>query len=209
MSLFWSLLTALCLDAWLGEPRRAHPLVAFGRLVKAVEHRLHADSRVRGWWAAALVLLPPTVLAGLIEQVPVLGTVAGIVLLYLAVGWRSLEEHARAVQSALDAGDMDSARLRAGYMLSRDTSMLDASGVAGATVESVLENGNDAIFAALFWFAVAGAPGVVLFRLANTLDAMWGYRTPRYHRFGCVAARLDDVLNFIPARLTALITDCP
>jgi adenosylcobinamide-phosphate synthase len=104
----------------------------------------------------------------------------------------------------LGAGNLEEARTRVGYMVSRDTGKMDVQAVATATVESVLENGNDAVFGALFWFLVAGAPGVVLFRLANTLDAMWGYRTPRFLYFGWAAARLDDVLNFIPARLTAL-----
>ena len=194
---------ALVLDALLGEPRRFHPLVGFGRLAQALEQRIHADSFVRGVIAVVLLLTPFTLIAILIRQCP-FSTVLDAVLLYLAIGWKSLGEHAANVRDALLADDLPTARQRVSYMVSRDTAALDQQGVAKATVESVLENGNDAIFGAIFWFVIAGAPGVVLFRLSNTLDAMWGYRNERYLRFGWAAARLDDVLNYIPARFTSL-----
>jgi adenosylcobinamide-phosphate synthase len=194
---------ALVLDALLGEPRRWHPLVGFGRLAQALERRLHADSIPRGVLAVVLLLTPFTLFALLIDQLPSTGAL-DVALLYLAIGWQSLGEHAGRVRDALRANDLTAARQCVGFMVSRDTSSLDQEGMAKATVESVLENGNDAIFGAIFWFVLAGAPGVMLYRLANTLDAMWGYRNDRYRRFGWAAARLDDVLNFIPARLTAL-----
>ena len=143
-------------------------------------------------------------LVWLLSQVSNLGWAVEIFALYFALGLRSLNEHAQPVALALRLGDLAGARQRVGYLVSRDTTELDAAGVARAGTESVLENGSDAVFAALFWFAVAGAPGVVLYRLSNTLDAMWGYRTPRFERFGWAAAKIDDALNYIPARLVAL-----
>lgn len=194
---------AILLDRLLGEPRRWHPLVGFGRLVAWLEARLNGDSRWQGVLAWLLAVGPAVALAWQLRQwAPFL---VDILLLYFAIGARSLAEHGQRVADDLAAGNLAAARQHVGWMVSRDTSVLDADGVAKASVESLLENGNDAIFGTLFWFAIAGGPGALLFRLANTLDAMWGYRTPRLLRFGWAAARLDDLLNYLPARLTALV----
>ena len=124
-----------------------------------------------------------------------------MVLLTLCLGHRSLFDHARPILHAMQQGDIKHARTLTSRIVSRDKDHID---VNKATIESVLENGNDAVFGTLFWFVIGGAAGAVAYRLVNTLDAMWGYRTPRFFYFGKTAARLDDVLNFVPARLTAL-----
>lgn len=198
---------AVAIDWLLGEPRRFHPLVGFGRLATRVEHILRNGKvapwrlRWRGAIAVLLVLAPFTLAAAWLAKLPAFGVAWSVATLYFALGHRSLHDHARPVAVALRAGNEAGARQLASCMVSRDSSALVAS---NAATESVLENGNDGVFGALFWFAVAGAPGAVLYRLANTLDAMWGYRNERYRYFGWAAARFDDLLNFIPARLTAL-----
>ncbi|KAF0206517.1 MAG: adenosylcobinamide-phosphate [Gallionellaceae bacterium] len=205
------MVASVLLDRLLGEPRRFHPLAGFGWLAQRVEKIFYAGTDAKpvarylqGSAALCTLLIPLAALAALLQQSVIFGTLFSIVLLYFAIAPRSLSEHAVRVADAFYAGDLPAARQAVSMMVSRDITQLDEEGVARATVESVLENGNDAIFAALFWFAVAGAPGVLLYRLSNTLDAMWGYRNERYNYFGWTAARLDDVLNFIPARLTAL-----
>lgn len=125
-----------------------------------------------------------TLLVTVLSWLPYIGWLVEILALYCALGLRSLGEHVRPVAEALRGGDLDEARRRVGYLVSRETGELDDTAVARAATESVLENGSDAVFAALFWFVVAGAPGVVLYRLSNTLDAMWGYRNERFERFG-------------------------
>ncbi len=195
-------LAAVLLDRLLGEPRRWHPLVGFGRLAEALEKRLNRRRLPAGLLGWALAVLP---LVGLALWLRGFAPFAvDVALLYFALGARSLAEHAEAVARPLREGRLDEARQRVSWMVSRDTTALDESGVAKAGMESVLENGNDAIFGALFWFALLGGPGALLFRLANTLDAMWGYRTERFNLFGRPAARIDDALNWLPARLTAL-----
>ena len=193
---------ALALDWLLGEPRR-HPLVGFGRLATWLEQRLWGKTRprVRGALAVALLVLPPVGIAALLRGLPATAIATDLLLLYFALGHRSLDDHARPVARALRENRPEEARRLAARMVSRDAESLDAP---AATVESVLENGNDALFGALFWFALAGGPGALGYRLVNTLDAMWGYRNERYEQFGWAAARLDDLLNWAPARLTAL-----
>jgi len=203
MSITLIIFAALLLDFWLGELRRFHPLVGFGNLAKMVERWLYVDSALRGLIAVLLLLVPFTLVITLVQALS-WHWALDILLLYLAIGWKSLGIHAKLVQNALMANNLPDARHQVRLLVSRDTTQLDQGDVAKATIESVLENGNDAIFATLFWFAIAGAPGAIAYRLVNTLDAMWGYRNERYRNFGWAAARLDDALNYIPARLTAL-----
>lgn len=200
---------ALLLDHCLGEPRRWHPVVGFGNLAAGVERRLNRGTRHgigRGLLAVLLLAVPLTLLAWLVVRlaplwlVPVLEAVG----LWLALSLRGLREHGLAVAEPLERQDLSEARGAVGAIVSRNAERLDEPGIAKAATESMLENGADAVFASLFWFLVAGLPGVVLHRMVNTLDAMWGYRNERFLTFGRVAARLDDVMNWVPARLTAL-----
>lgn len=202
MMITLTVFSALLLDACLGEPRRFHPLIGFGNLAKYIEQHLYADSRGQGLIALLLVTVPFILFAACMSFLS-WHFILDALLLYLAIGWNSLGIHAQRVKLALLANNLNSARQQVGFIVSRDTSHLDHTGVTQGTIETVLENGNDAIFGAIFWFVVAGAPGAVTYRLVNTLDAMWGYRNDRYFHFGWSAARLDDVLNYIPARLTA------
>ena len=199
------LAAGVALDLLLGEPRRWHPLVGFGRMAARIEGQLNRGHRrllrgVAGWM---LAVLPASALAWWLATGPG-GAIVHALLLWFSLGLRSLREHTLPIFHALAARDLAAARTLTARIVSRDTAHEDASGLARAGAESLLENGNDAVFGTLFWFLVAGGPGALLFRLANTLDAMWGYRTPRYDLFGRVAARIDDGLNYLPARLTAL-----
>ncbi len=194
------------LDRLLGEVKHWHPLVGFGTLANVIEAWFNRGPmrRVSGLLAWSLAVVPFVALAFWTKRGGLFGWLIDVLLLYMALGGRSLAEHAERVAADLAADDLPAARQHVGWIVSRDTSELDEPSVAKACVESTLENGNDAVFGALFWFMLFGGAGAVLFRLANTLDAMWGYRTQRFLHFGWAAARIDDGLNFVPARLTAL-----
>jgi len=201
-----SLLGGVTLDHLLGEPRRAHPLVAFGRLAARLEQHLNlataftGQQRLHGGFALLVLVLPPTLLACWLSS----NLVVAALLLYLCLGRRALREHLQPIAAALEQHDLVQARALVARIVSRDCDDMDEAQITRAAIESALENGLDAIFATLFWFVVAGPAGAVLHRLVNTLDAMWGYRTPRFAGFGWAAAKLDDVMGFVPARLTAL-----
>ncbi|OAI64361.1 cobalamin biosynthesis protein CobD [Ralstonia solanacearum] len=203
------------LDHLLGEVPRWHPLVGFGRMAAWIERGLNrrpaarGRSRVAGLLAWSVAVLPcVAVTAWIAARAPdttrLCAWIADIVALYFAVGARSLHDHIAPIAEALRGGDLPGARSLASRIVSRDLHDADEEAIARAAVESALENGSDATFAPLFWLVVGGAPGVVLYRLANTLDAMWGYRNARFGSFGWAAARIDDVLNWMPARLTAM-----
>ena len=205
-----AILLGLLIDHLVGEPRRWHPLVGFGKVASKLEKIANPNSEIAGkspgfiCWAL-MVLIPVCAVALLVGQLSGLALIViNCLVVYFVVGLKSLAEHGRRVAEPLLVGDLQGAREQIAMMVSRDTANLNEQQVASATCESVLENGSDAIFAALFWFLVLGAPGAMLYRGANTLDAMWGYKTDRYCHFGWAAARIDDVLNWLPARLTAL-----
>ncbi|GAB3527050.1 adenosylcobinamide-phosphate synthase CbiB [Photobacterium alginatilyticum] len=216
---------ALSLDSFLGEPSRFHPLVGFGNWANWVERVCrqqfllinrqtdsgNPETRLRSvgiaaWCLAVLpILIVVCALMVWLAQVSFwLWLLISVIVLYFTLGGNSLVFHASEIYRPLKAGDITLAREKISFIVSRETASMNKKQITSATVESVLENGNDAVFGAIFWFVVAGAPGALLFRLANTLDAMWGYKNERYRYFGFAAAKLDDFLGWIPARLTAL-----
>ena len=203
------LLAGVAADALLGDPRRGHPVAAFGRAAAAVQTRLYADSSTRGAvYAAACVALaaaPAVAAARLTRGRPLAALAAVTAATWAVTGAKSLTGEARRIGRALEAGDLPAARAALPSLCGRDPHGLDALEISRAVVESVAENSGDAIVSPLLWGAAAGVPGLVAYRAINTLDAMVGYRSPRLARFGTASARLDDIANWVPARLTALL----
>ncbi|MFF7180362.1 cobalamin biosynthesis protein [Streptomyces sp. NPDC008121] len=199
----------LAADLLLGDPRRGHPVAAFGRAAGAVESLLRRDHR--GWGAlhTAVCVGGTAVLGALaartVRDRPAASAALTAASVWAVVGGTTLGREARAVGGALAAGDLDVARERLPHLCGRDPQALDGPAMARAVVESVAENTSDAVVGALVWGAVAGVPGLVGFRAVNTLDAMVGHKSPTYRRFGWASARLDDLAGWPGARLTALL----
>lgn len=203
------LVIGVAADAVFGDPRRGHPVAVFGTLAARLERRMWRDSRLAG--AAYTTVLVSAVVAPALAAPPA-GVRAGprvavtALATWAVLGGTSLAREGESLARSLDAGDLDAARARIPHLCARDPALLDAGGMARAGVESLAENTSDAVVGPLFWGAVAGVPGLLGYRAVNTLDAMVGYRSARHARFGWASARLDDLVNLAPARVTAALT---
>jgi adenosylcobinamide-phosphate synthase len=203
------LLLGYAADRLLGDPRRFHPVAGFGLAAAAVERRLYADDRRRGALHAATLVGSCVMLGAAAERScadrPLVRTGLTALATWAVLGGRSLEREAGAVHDHLAEGALPAARRRLTHLVGRETASLCEAGVARAVVESVAENTSDAVVAPLLWGGLAGIPGLLGYRAANTLDAMVGHRSPRYRRFGWASARLDDLVNLPGARLAGAL----
>ncbi|MGH3491776.1 MAG: cobalamin biosynthesis protein [Sciscionella sp.] len=204
------ILLGTAVDAWCGDPRRGHPVAGFGAVADRLERFDYADSRTAGMAHACLLVTAAISLGRVTESVTrhsaVLRTLATAAATWAVLGGSSLAAQGASMARELGSGDLDAARARLPSLCGRDAELLDEDGLARATVESVAENTSDAVVAPLFWGALAGVPGLLGYRAVNTLDAMVGHRSPRYRRFGWAPARIDDLANLVPARLSAVLT---
>ncbi|CAN5306357.1 cobalamin biosynthesis protein [soil metagenome] len=196
-------------DRLLGDPQRGHPVAAYGRAATALERCLYADRRIDGAVFTAIAVGVPTA-AALALQRRTPGRPLALMALTAACAWgalggRQLGDVALRIGAALEAGDVDDARHLMPWLVGRDPASLDSDAIARAVVESVAENTADAVVGPLVWGVIGGPAGIVAYRAANTLDAMVGHRSDRYRRFGSASARLDDLANLLPARLTAAL----
>jgi adenosylcobinamide-phosphate synthase len=210
------MMVAYLLDYLLGEVKRFHPLIGFGRITSKIEKTAnayhHKTESINTWlprlfgalsWLALCAPLP--IIYYYLHQNNLFFWCLDAFVLYLAIGLQSLKLHALQILKPLEENDLSTARHFCGYLVSRKTDDLSEQDISRATVESVLENGHDAAIASFFWFIVGGAPLVILHRLANTLDAMWGYKNQRFIHFGWCAARMDDLLGWPSAKISALL----
>jgi len=210
-----SLLLGWVLDLVFGDPQRLpHPVVWFGKMIAFGEHRLNqgAHRKLKGALMAICLIVFVFVATWLLRRLPIadgwwaLGFDA--VVIFFCLAGTTLVREVREVFRALDRS-LDEGRAQVARIVGRDTSELSAQEVRTAALETLAENLSDGVIAPLFWLMLLGVPGMAAYKMVNTLDSMIGYRTERYRDFGCWAAHIDDVANFLPARLTALLMILP
>ena len=203
------LLSGWLLDLLLGDPPRLpHPVVGMGRWIGFWEHRLNRGShrRLKGALLVSITLALVFALGWLLRCVEpswLRGALTAVLIFFCLAG-RTLRREVRLVFEALERS-LDDGRRQVGRIVGRDTASLSAQEVRTAALETLAENLSDGVVAPLFWYALLGLPGMLTYKAVNTFDSMIGYRTERYRQFGCWAARIDDVANYVPARLTALL----
>jgi adenosylcobinamide-phosphate synthase len=197
-------------DLALGDPRHWHPVAGFGTVASSLESISYSDRRTAGVVHLLLLLGGVSGLGAMLSVVgrnrPVIKTILVAASTWTVLGGRSLTAEAETLHQQLADGDPAAARQQITHLVGRDPTNLTETELARATVESLAENTSDAVVAPLFWGAVLGIPGLLGYRAINTLDAMIGYRSQRYRRFGWAAARTDDLVNWFPARLGGLLT---
>ena len=213
------LMLALLLDGCVGDPPGLyrvvpHPVALMGRAIGALERRLNRESRseaTRRMRGALVVFLLAGSSAAVgwavvraADAVP-FGWLAELVLVTSLLAQRSLYRHVGAVARGLDEGGLEQGRRAVAHIVGRDPDTLDEHGVARGAIESCAENLADGVIGPVFWYVLLGLPGLLAYKMVNTLDSVIGYRSPRYRAFGAVAARLDDALSFLPARLSGLL----
>lgn len=212
------LLLALSMEACVGEASflfqtALHPVRVIGGLIGCLDRGLNREAQssatrmMLGGLAVALVIALAVTIGWAVTWLTaqfVLGWIVELVLTAMLLAQRSLYDHVRAVGSALRTDGLEGGRRAVAHIVGRDVNELDRYGVARAAIESCAENFGDAVVAPTFWYVLFGFPGLLVYKSVNTLDSMIGYRTPRHQAFGMVAARLDDVLNLVPARLAGL-----
>jgi len=210
-----TLALALLFDKFLGEAKHFHYLIGFGWLANKLEKSFNVNkprqsalkAKLFGTFAWCLLVLPlPIIYFYYFNHLTWNWQILlDAVVLYLCLGLNSLHQHAMQIYRPLTSGDLDNARHFTGYIVSRETAALTEQAMARATVESMLENGHDAVIASLIYYLIGGAPLVILHRLANTLDAMWGYKNARFNDFGYASACFDDGLGFISGKCCTLL----
>lgn len=206
------LISAWLLDHWLGDPAwMPHPVVAFGKSITFFEHRLNGGNA--RFWKGALMssglvigvyLITFFLLRWAAHVSPGLLLTLQILLLFYCLAGTTLVREVREVFKAVDRS-LEEGRKQVARIVGRDTSELSAQEIRTAALETLAENLSDGVIAPLFWYLILGVPGMLAYKMINTLDSMIGYKNERYRQFGCFAARLDDIANYIPARLTALL----
>jgi adenosylcobinamide-phosphate synthase len=200
---------ALLLDAIFGEPkwlwdRAPHPAVLMGRAIGWAEARMNTGPKQLMGAAMLAGLVAAAVVLGLVIEAVPGGAVLSVVLAAILLAQASLVHHVRAVADALRLSLADG-RACVAMIVGRDTGEMDQSAVARAAIESAAENLSDGVVAPAFWYLIGGLPGILAYKVINTADSMVGYRTPRFEAFGWASARLDDLVNWVPARLTAAL----